>query len=962
MSPKGKLHEQGFNYALAKALRTCNPEWNETTVIAERTGARKRFDIEIDTDNMPKVVIECAFEGDGGMDAKARLDNSELKIETAISIDIPNAFERMAEETAAQKLIDGAEIGYAVLQQKDFRFPEQGYLSGNVRDLAAFIQVASVSKDSVERVADEVVELIRGAGGKLSAHLSDTARNKIVQLMSQRSYLNGTQTAAVLWLDAMLVQSKIHKSGDVDINQLPLAHDADPLALSREWRKILQTNWHSIFEPAVDALEVAAREYSPNVSAALEKLVEAVGAINRAKLGSQINVGAELFPKISEDRKQAAAFYTLPATAEFLAHLTIRESDAHKWDAKIFSRIKVADFACGTGTLLRAAVNRIAGFYAAGGGSADGLNRLHRDALECGILGTDVSPVAAHLALSSLVLTGSGKSYARTDIGPLKVGDPDRTGALEYLTSSRQQDMLQGQFQETLSGDGTDDDSDEAGMIVANDNAFDYVLMNPPYSRTRGGQSAFDIADLTDAERNACQERWGKLLDNQEQQAPLWDAPAIKTAGMAASFLCIARRKVKVGGRIGFVLPLTAAFAQSWGKTRAMLVTDFDDIIAITSPRRELKSKVSADTGMGEMLLIAAKRNTANKQPSPVLCVVTDDMPTRVGIAGEYARSIISAMRTMRGEKAYILAADSEIGRMIRFHPQSRDAAWSHLGVRHLELAAMADALSRGELRDITKPHHQTINCSMIKMHELFEIGPGNDLIGKPYGSKMPRGAFVIYPIKDESDVVGMHHALWAAKADEQTKLRVPPTHKGTVFNQKILDAIEKQAGYMHIAFGMQWTSQALIAAATENPVFGGTAWVTLLSDDENLLHAFALYANSIFGALVYWTKGTRTQLGRARLSHSVVKSMPVPDLRQLPADKLQTAAAVFAANADAELLPLCQLHTDANRHKIDRAVAEMLGIDLDESALQAIRRAFCEEPSIHGNNTAALARLDADH
>ena len=92
------------------------------------------------------------------------------------------------------------------------------------------------------------------------------------------------------------------------------------------------------------------------------------------------------------------------------------------------------------------------------------------------------------------------------------------------------------------------------------------------------------------------------------------------------------------------------------------------------------------------------------------------------------------------------------------------------------------------------------------------------------------------------------------------------------------------------------------------------------------------------------------------------ISQIPVPDLRQLPADKLQTAAAVFAANADAELLPLCQLHADANRHKIDRAVAEMLGIDLDESALQAIRRAFCEEPSIHGNNTAALARLDADH
>ena len=949
MSPKGKLHEQGFNYALARALRKCNPAWAADGVIKdERTGARKRFDIEIDAPTMPKVVIECAFEGDGGMDAKARLADPELQFETAISINIPPQFKNMSGETAEKKLHDGVEIGYAVLQKKDFRFPEKGYLFGNVRDLAAFIQVASVSKDSVERVADEAVKLIRGAGGKLSAHLSDPARNKIVQLMSQRSYLNGTQTAAVLWLDAMLVQSKIHKSGAMDINPLPMPDDVDPVALVYEWRKILQTNWHSIFEPAVEALEVAARQYDKGVSDALENLLRAVNEIMRAQLGSQINVGAELFPKISEDRKQAAAFYTLPATAELLAHLTIRESDAHDWDAEIFSRIKVADFACGTGTLLRAAVNRIAGFYSANGGSGEGLKRLHCDALESGILGTDVSPVAAHLALSSLVLTGSGKSYERTYIGPLKVGDPDRTGALEYLTSSRQQDMLHGSFQETLSGDGVDD----AGMIVATDNAFDYVLMNPPYSRTRGGQSAFDIADLTDTERHACQERWGKLLANQ---------PAIKTAGMAASFLCIARRKVKVGGRIGFVLPLTAAFAQSWAETRAMLVTYFDDVIVITASQRETQSNVSADTGIGEMLLIATKRDTANEQSTPVLCVMPNEMPFRIGVAGEYARSIISAIDEMTDDHSYIRAGDSEIGRIIRFHPPSRDAAWSHLGARHVELALLADALTRGELRTIAARPCGTVNCSMVDMQELFDIGPTHHLIGHLYDAE-EIGALKLHPVVDKSDVVGMNRALWAAKAKEQTSLRVLPTHKGVVFNREIFDRIENKIGTLHYSRGLRWNAQKLVVATTESPVFGGRTWTTLMSDADDLLCAFSLWANSIFGALVHWTRGSRTDAGRATMQVKAISQIPVPDLRQLPADKLQTAAAFFAANADAELLPLCQLHADANRHKIDRAVAEMLGIDLDESALQAIRRAFCEEPSIHGNNTAALARLDADH
>ena len=951
MSPNDKLHEQGFNYALARALRKCNPAWVADGVIKdERTGARKRPDIEIAADNMPKVVIECAFGGDDGADAKARLDDSDLQFETAISINIPRPFRNMSGEAAEKKVIGGANIGYAVFQKGGFRFPAQGYLSGNVRDLAAFIQVASVSKDSVERVADKVVELIKGAGGELSAHLSDPARNKIVQLMSQRSYLNGTQTAAVLWLDAMLVQSKIHKSGAMDINALPMPDDVDPVALVYEWRKILQTNWHSIFEPAVDALEVAARQYDRGVSDALKNLLGAVNEIMRAQLGSQINVGAELFPKISEDRKQAAAFYTLPATAEFLAHLTIRENDAHEWDAEIFSRIKIADFACGTGTLLRAAVNRIASFYTAAGGSGEGLDRLHRDALERGILGTDVSPVAAHLALSSLVLTGSGKRYARTHIGPVPVGAPDRTGALEYLTSSRQQDMLHGRFQETLSGD----DSEDAGMIVANDNAFDYVLMNPPYSRTRSGQSAFDIADLTDTERNACQTRWGKLLDSQHQLAPLWHVPATRTAGMAASFLCVARRKVKVGGRIGFVLPLTAAFAQSWEKTRALLVTHFEDIIAITG------SQYSADTGMGEMLLIATKRDAPVNEPASVLCVMAA-MPERIGIAGEYARNIMRAIDAMTDHYCFIRAGKIEIGRAIRFTSPDAAAVWSHLGAYNIELALLADALTRGEFTDITARHRGHLKCPMINMQKLFDIGPTHHLIGHLHDAE-EIGALTLHPVIANSDAVGRHRALWAASANEQTSLRVLPTHKGELCNSEIFDRIESKIGTLHYSRGLRWTSQALISATTDNAVFGGSAWTTLMSDNDDLKCAFALWANSIFGALVRWTQGGRTQLGRAMMQVKAISQIPVPDLRQLPPDKLQTAAAFFAANADAELLPLCQLHADANRKKIDRAVAEMLGIDLDESALQAIRRAFCEEPSIHGNNAAALARLDADH
>ena len=75
----------------------------------------------------------------------------------------------------------------------------------------------------------------------------------------------------------------------------------------------------------------------------------------------------------------------------------------------------------------------------------------------------------------------------------------------------------------------------------------------------------------------------------------------------------LARNKLKPGGKLGFVLPLTAAFAQSWEKTRAMLATEFENIVAVAVPGSGGGAEnMSADTHMSEMLLVATKRRVQN--------------------------------------------------------------------------------------------------------------------------------------------------------------------------------------------------------------------------------------------------------------------------------------------------------------------------------------------------------------
>lgn len=218
--------------------------------------------------------------------------------------------------------------------------------------------------------------------------------------------------------------------------------------------------------------------------------------------------------------------------------------------------------------------------------------------------------------------------------------------------------------------------------------------MNPPYSQTRGGQSAFDIAGLKPEERKACQRKWGQLTKR---------LPVSNKAGMAASFLAMAWRKTRTNGRIGFVLPLTAAFADSWAVTRDMVLRQFKDIvvIAVAGGKAIGDTALSADTGMEEMLLVATKRgNALSTKTQPVRCVTLHQPFTRIGESGEIARAIENAVGSLKPSLriAPVRAGDEEIGQALLYQAAGKGGTWMPLGVTRMELAMAAESLMRGRL------------------------------------------------------------------------------------------------------------------------------------------------------------------------------------------------------------------------------------------------------------------------
>ncbi len=920
-------------------------------------------------------MIESSFDGhDAHLDATNRLgeftEKGKLPINTAVAVSIDARFRTLRRSQITDELATGGLLRYAIHQKVPsaagagdddmYRtWPSSGFATGTIYDIANLIPVAANPKEFVEKVASEVATLVNQAADRLEMVLPEMRQQKITELVHKRTPLKGLRTTMVLWLNALLTQQRLSIQGVSSIPPLSFGSRGNlvPSEIVEVWQAILHKNWRSIFEPAVMVLRQSTSVDPFATSSAIQLLVDAVEKIEVSRLGLHINVGAELFPKLSDDQKQAAAFYTQPATAELLASMTIRTEDLtdKEWKSgHIFSSHSIADMACGTGTLLRAGFKRVCSIHEQAGGTLTSVKDLHRGAMEKGLVGTDISPIAAHLTTSSLAAIGSGEPYGGTRIGWLEVGGPlSLTGALEYLLTSEMSDL----FDKVAAGRSTGSNN-KKHVVVIDDASIDWILMNPPYSRTRGGQSAFDVAGLSEQERKKCQVRWRKQVRNKCVN---------NKAGMAASFLALAKNKIRPGGRIGFVLPLSAAFADSWSITREMIRVEFEDIrvLAVTSGKALGRDALSADTGMEEMLLVATRRRLDQRRsPSPIKCVTLFSPPNRIGEAGEIARAISSTMESFSGvgTSKPLIVGEDELGQVVVFEPNTPRGSWSPLGVSHAELALAAEALINGEVKYIDNNSY-SFGIEMGRVEDVFEVGPTHHLIGHIQGTE-PIGAFEIHKITKPKDAIGADRSLWHADSKTQRTLVVLPTHKGVavanVGSEKDREKMRKRISTTFYARNMRWTSQCLLVASTKRPALGGRSWTTLDHRDKRVLKAFVLWANSTFGMVTHWTQGQRTHSGRSTSQVGAIKITPCPQLDFLNDDQLEQAVAAFDRLAVPNLLPACQAHVDSTRAQIDRAVIQMLSLPAHaEDTISQLRFLWCSEPSVHGFNKSALRLLE---
>lgn len=430
---------------------------------------------------------------------------------------------------------------------------------------------------------------------------------------------------------------------------------------------------------------------------------------------------------------------------------------------------------------------------------------------------------------------------------------------------------------------------------------------------------------------------------------------AEKRAGMAASFACLAVERTRPSGRIGLILPTTAAAAPTWRKTRAYLEEKLEEILVVAAqprPRRKgaADPALSADTSMEEIMVIGTVRTRPRQEAEIIACATLLEAPQEAGEGPEVGKAILKAMGKQGSARPIRLGA-VDIGVLMECRTKSGEP-WGAVGVDDPLLAcSMARLEGEGVLYCPDTGYESQLPIGMTSMEEALHVGPTHDLIGHPERGD-GRGA---YRMSLTAGARSGEQALWSAIAEEQDTLIVKATHNGTqTGDAKAVKRVEKGKGRLFYARGMRWTSQRLLAATTKAKAHGGSSWTSLQGKTEEIEKAYALWFNSTLGMGVHWWRGSRQHAGRSRTQIGADRAMRVPRLQDLHAGSIHRAAAAFDGLTGRQMIEACNASRDSTRQAIDEAVADMLNFGAPErKAVEAIRDLWCTESSVRAARDA---------
>ena len=929
--------EPQANYVLARALRRRNPDWTDSTVHAERTnviqqavpgsGTAKRPDILISPPRYQPVIVETEFapartvEQDATGRLGTRLYSTGADIEGALAVVLPERF-----RTGNLEAIESAEFRYSThyldAKGQSTRWPQNGeWLEGNADDLADVIEYLSLSERQLARGTEALEEVVRNAAELLAEHAGHGPLARIASKLHQEAGRQTERMAAAICVSAFMFHAAIE--GQEGIPPSPLAGSIDKATLLGTWTAILDVNYWPIFSIARDLVrELPVRSVPP----VMTRIAEAISDLVQLGATTYHDLTGRMFQTLIADRKFIASFYTLPTSACLLAEMAVERLDLEWSDSASIERLRIADFACGTGALLSAAQRAVYRRYRrAGGNDRD----LHRALMERCLVGLDIMPAATHLTCSMLSSAHPDLAYGRSQIHTMPYGiDGGSThiGALDLLDSDQSYSL----FATGESLGGTESDGLSLHSVAVENNSCDLVIMNPPFTRpTNHEASHADIPVPSFAGFNTSHDEQRAMRWKLKRAAGLFGSGH---AGLASNFMDLGHSKLRRGGVLALVVPFAFARGRSWQKAREALQAHYCDIhvTSIAGPTGSTARAFSADTGMAECLVVATKRNRGS---------------SRAAFSNLEARpsSLLEA------------AVAAKNARQGAVHGDIRDAGAA--GVRSTSVIEAARNLEAGTL--LLPRQSQPISLPVVTLGTVAARGlVHRDINGGPTDPEKtgtPQGPFVVREIRPGE--VPTYPMLWAHSAPRERRLVVQVDRCGdprSGDDDRAAARYNRTASRLHANLDFRLNSQSLAMCLTPEPCLGGRAWPNILPTDEQHEIPLLLWCNSTLGLLMHWWKGARQQLGRSIITITAILDFPVLDPRSLSEDQVEHCCTIFRKLQDRPLQPANEAYRDETRQTLDRQLlfgtTSVLKLDAGlEEGLDLLRKQWCAEPSVHG-------------
>jgi hypothetical protein len=803
--------EHTINDAIAQALRPTRHGWHVAGVVrSENTGtiagSNKRPDILVTEPGVSPVVIETEVLPAVTVEPEARerlgetLKENGRRILSAVAVRSPARFRNLAGTALAQEIAAADDLEFALFTGDNAagatRWPHHGWMTGTINDLSILAQAATLPPAVVEAAADKLMIGVQQAAGQLAGIETKfpAALDRIARALCQEDSDQTRRMATTILANAFMFHENLaHGPGGLaTIRNLDELRGADQLTrghILSEWRSILKVNYWPIFDIACNILEVIPADLA---KALANTLAETAAQLVENSLTRSHDLTGAVFQKLIVDRKFLAAYYTTPASAALMVGLALDRAttpSGKSWsEASAVESLKIGDFACGTGTLLSTAYARLGQYYEIHGGNSE---QLHHVMMGSVLIGADVLPAAAHLTAAMLSGAHPRTTYTDSNIMTVPYGTQENgkiaLGSLDLLANEQTFDAV------SAVGLGAKGASKKNVFVSVPHASFDLVIMNPPFTRPTGQEAnkvgvpnpMFAAFAAGKDEQREMKKAFDKLLMSLPGEH-CYDGQA----GEATGFIELADRKLKPGGKLGLITPLSLMSGEAWDATRRRIARHYDDVVLLSiAGKKQKEMSFSADTGMGEAMTLGVKRKVAREgDDARATFVVLDDRPTMPLDGYAVADAIRRSMKAgglRKIEDAPLGGTAIRIGNDVVGHaivaPLPHDQTWDVCRIADLSLAQAAWRLvTEGILwlPGMNQPHAAVLPLARIA-EMIALIGPYHADINWNGSGGAIRGPFKLEPTQSPSSVT--YPILWAHDAERERSICFQADNEGIV-------------------------------------------------------------------------------------------------------------------------------------------------------------------------------------